>query len=100
LKGDILASVHLRLLLLNNYDISSIYEYPVWRLSRAKQLQLEKGGDAPRYHPGIKNLIKTISFLLCAIHEKHNFKYFKNPTLKVCKIWWNDVFIVTLFGGN
>ena len=26
------------------YEISSIYEYPVWRKTRAKQLHLEKGG--------------------------------------------------------
>jgi hypothetical protein len=34
----------------------------------------------------------TISFFLGAIHEKHNFKYLKNPTVKVCKVWWNDVY--------
>jgi hypothetical protein len=28
-----------------------------------------------------------------AIHEKHKFKYFKNLTVKVCKIWCNDVYI-------
>ena len=42
---------------------------------------------------------------LCAIHEKHDFKYLKNPTVKVCKIRCNNVymyifFTVTFFGGN
>jgi hypothetical protein len=31
LKGNILVLIHLKVLLLNNYEISSIYEYPVWR---------------------------------------------------------------------
>jgi len=53
-----LALIYLKVLLLNNYEISSIYEYHVWRKSRAKQLKLEKRGDALRYHRGIKNLIK------------------------------------------
>jgi hypothetical protein len=30
-KGNILALIHLRVLLLNKYEISSISEYPVWR---------------------------------------------------------------------
>ena len=42
---------------------------------------------------------------LCAIHEKHDFRYLKNSTVKVCKIQCNDVymyifFTVTFFGGN
>jgi hypothetical protein len=42
---------------------------------------------------------------LCAIHEKHDFKYLKNSTVKVCKIQCNDVymyifFTVTFFGGR
>ena len=36
-------------------------------------------------------------FFLGAIHEKYNFKYFKNPTAKVCKIWFNDVYIYFLY---
>ena len=35
-------------------------------------------------------------FFLGAIHEKHKFKYFKNLTVKVCKIWCNDVYTVQL----
>jgi hypothetical protein len=42
LKGNILAFIHLRVLLLNKYEISSISEYPVWRSSRAKQWKLQK----------------------------------------------------------
>ena len=38
-------------------EISSIYEYPVWRKNTCKTVALGKRGDAPRYHPGIKNLI-------------------------------------------
>ena len=52
LKENTLALIHLRVLLLNNYEIStkySIYEYPVWRQSRVKQLILEKSRDALRY---------------------------------------------------
>jgi hypothetical protein len=30
------------------------------------------------------------------IHEKHKFKYFKNLTVKVCKIWCNDVYMSIL----
>jgi hypothetical protein len=46
----------------------------------------------------------TISFFPGAIHEKHNFEYLKNPTVKVSKfgamisIW--KLFTVTFFGGN
>jgi hypothetical protein len=40
----ILALIHLRVLLLNNYEISSIYDYPVWRKSRAKQLNTTNFG--------------------------------------------------------
>jgi hypothetical protein len=35
-------------------------------------------------------------FFLGAIHEKHKFKYFKNLTVKVCKIWCNDVYMSIL----
>jgi hypothetical protein len=37
------------------------------------------------------NFPQQFYFFLGAIHEKHKFKYFKNLTVKVCKIWWNDV---------
>ena len=30
--------------IVDNYEISSIYEYPVWISSLAKQLKFEKGG--------------------------------------------------------
>jgi hypothetical protein len=43
------------------------------------------------------NWKKGISFFLGAIHEKHDFKYFKNLTVKVCKIWWNDVYMYILY---
>ena len=35
-------------------------------------------------------------FFLGAIHEKHKFKYLKNLTVKVCKIWCNDVYMSIL----
>ena len=47
LKGNILALIYLKVLLLNNYEISSIYEYHVLRKSRAKQLKLGKKGGCP-----------------------------------------------------
>jgi len=31
------------------------------------------------------------------MHEKHNFKYFKNLTVKVCKIWCYDVYMYILY---
>jgi hypothetical protein len=37
------------------------------------------------------NFPRQFHFFLGAIHEKHNFKYFKSLTVKVCKIWCNDV---------
>ena len=36
------------------------------------------------------------NFFLGAIHEKHEFKYFKNLTVKVCYIWCNDVYMSIL----
>jgi hypothetical protein len=36
-------------------------------------------------------------FFLGAIHEKHNFKYFKNPTVEICKIWCNYVYMYILY---
>jgi hypothetical protein len=38
-----------------------------------------------------------ISFFLGAIHEKHNFKYLKNRTVNVCKIWFYDVYMYILY---
>ena len=35
-------------------------------------------------------------FFLSTFHEKHKFKYFKNLTVKVCKIWCNDVYMSIL----
>jgi hypothetical protein len=32
----------------------------------------------------------------CPEDEKHKFKYFKNLTVKVCKIWCNDVYMSIL----
>jgi hypothetical protein len=79
-----------------------------------------KKGGCPEAHLGIKNRIKKIQlffisqtkklakgwvcdnfprqfhFFLGAIHEKHKFKYFKNLTVKVCKIWCNDVYMSIL----
>jgi hypothetical protein len=34
------------------------------------------------------------------IHEKHNFKYLKNPTVTVCKIWCNDGYMYILYCDN
>jgi hypothetical protein len=36
---------------------------------------------------------------LGAIHVKHNFKYLKNPTVKVCQIWCNYVYMYILYCG-
>ena len=50
------------------------------------------------------NFLRQFHFFLDAIHEKHNFKYLQNPTVKVCKIWCNDVYMYILycdiFSGN
>jgi len=43
------------------------------------------------------NFPPNFHFFLDAIHEKYNFKYFKNPTVKVCKIWFNDVYRYFLY---
>jgi hypothetical protein len=51
LKGNILALIHLRALLLNNYEISSIYEKYM-----CKAVEIGKRGNALRNHPDIKNL--------------------------------------------
>jgi hypothetical protein len=48
-----------------------------------------KKGGCPEEHLGIK--IGLNKFL-----EKHNFKYFKNLMVKVCKIWCNDVYMSIL----
>jgi hypothetical protein len=42
------------------------------------------------------NFPRQFHFFLGAIHEKHKFKYFKNLTVKVCKIWCNDVYMSIL----
>jgi hypothetical protein len=34
-----------------------------------------------------------------AIHEKHKFKYFKNLTVKVCRIWCNYIYMSILQCG-
>jgi hypothetical protein len=39
------------------------------------------------------NFPRQFHFFLGAIHEKHKFKYFKNLTVKVCKIKCNDVYV-------
>ena len=38
------------------------------------------------------NFHRKFHFFLGAIHERHQFKYLKNLTVKVCKIWCNDVY--------
>jgi hypothetical protein len=43
IEREYFSSKHLRVILLNNYEISGIYEYHVWRYSCAKQLKSEKG---------------------------------------------------------
>jgi hypothetical protein len=42
------------------------------------------------------NFPRQFHFFLGAIHEKHKFTYFKNLTVKVCKIWCNDVYMSIL----
>jgi hypothetical protein len=42
------------------------------------------------------NFSRQFHFFLGAIHEKHKFTYFKNLTVKVCKIWCNDVYMSIL----
>ena len=42
------------------------------------------------------NFPRQFHFYLGVIHEKHKFKYFKNLTVKVCKIWCNDVYMSIL----
>jgi hypothetical protein len=42
------------------------------------------------------NFPRQFHFFLGAIHEKHRFKYIKNLTVKVCKMWCNDVYISSL----
>jgi hypothetical protein len=39
------------------------------------------------------NFPRQFHFFLGATHEKHKFKYFKNMTVKVCKISCNDVYM-------
>ena len=43
------------------------------------------------------NFPRQFHFFLGATHEKHNFKYFKNLTVKVCKICCNDVYMSILY---
>jgi hypothetical protein len=42
------------------------------------------------------NFPRQFHFFLGTFHEKHIFKYLKNLTLKVCKIWCNDVYMSIL----
>jgi hypothetical protein len=42
------------------------------------------------------NFPRQFHFFLGTFHEKHKFKYFKNLTVKVCKIWCNDVYMSIL----
>ena len=46
------------------------------------------------------NFPRQFHFFLRAIHEKHKFKYFKNLTVKVCKIWCSDVYMSFLQCDN
>ena len=39
------------------------------------------------------NFPRQFHFFLGTFHEKHQLKYFKNLTVKVCKIWCNDVYM-------
>jgi hypothetical protein len=48
-----------------------------------------------KFHRAVFSI--ALSFFLGAIHEKHNFKYLKNPTVKVCKIWYSDVYMYILY---
>ena len=40
--------------------------------------------------------LDNFNFFLGAIHEKHKFKYFKILTVKVCIIWYSDVYMTIL----
>ena len=42
------------------------------------------------------NFPRQFHFFLGTFHEKHKFKYFKNLTVKVCKVWCNDVYMSIL----
>ena len=42
------------------------------------------------------NFPRQFHFFLGANHEKYKFKYFKNLTINVCKIWCNDVYMSIL----
>jgi hypothetical protein len=42
------------------------------------------------------NFPRQFHFFPGAIHEKHKFKYLKNLTVKVCKIWCNDGYMSIL----
>jgi hypothetical protein len=42
------------------------------------------------------NFPRQFHFFLGTFHEKHKFKYLKNLTVKVCKIWCNDVYMSIL----
>ena len=70
LKGNILSLIHLRVLLFNRYVISSIW-ISCLEIITCKQWKLEKG-DALRYHPGIKNLIKKKSCRLISTKKCHS----------------------------
>ena len=54
------------------------YEYPVWRKSRAKQLQLEKGGIArDTKNEIVKESYNTLilcCFFICEIKKKTSYQ--------------------------
>jgi hypothetical protein len=43
------------------------------------------------------NFPRQFHFFLGTFHEKHKCKYFNNLTVKVCKIWCNDVYMYILY---
>jgi putative transposon-encoded protein len=62
LKGAILALIHLRVLLLNKYEISSIFEYQVQNSGNCKK------GECPEDNIGIKIGLKK--FMSINFHQK------------------------------
>ena len=96
LKGNILALIHLRVLLLNKYEISSIYVIMFGDNHVQSGWNWKKRGDTLRYYPGIKNLIKNKSCRLISTKKCHSKEYihidiiapnFKNFYRRIFKIF-------------
>jgi hypothetical protein len=57
---------------------------------------LEEGGGGTSKGWVCDNFPRQFNFFLGTFHEKHKIKYLKNLTVKVCKIWCNDVYMSIL----